>query len=68
MAAPALIARTAASGLEYLALAAGQKRWVNREVEASLFVNVREATRTAMLLPARLRAYALPAAGFATAR
>jgi hypothetical protein len=44
-------------GLEYLA---DRDSWTGATHEAARFQNVREATRAAMRLPSRLRAFALP--------
>ena len=47
-------------GLEYLAHNSGKTDWAPAERDADTFLNFREATRAAMRLPARYRAFALP--------
>ena len=54
-----VVARTKADGLEYLAQGA-HNAWTKASHLAQRYPNVREATRVAMRLPGRLRAYALP--------
>jgi hypothetical protein len=46
--------------LEYLHLQGASIAWSSQMHIAARFPNVREATRAAMRLPSRLRAYALP--------
>jgi len=59
MATSVVVARTKSDGLEYLA-EAGRVVWTDAEQLAMQFVTVREATRAAMRLPSRMRAFALP--------
>ena len=54
-----VVARSNADGLEYLAQAE-RITWTAAADLAQRFQNVREATRAAMRLPSRLRAFALP--------
>jgi hypothetical protein len=56
-----VVARTGAHGLEYLVNRAGGRAWDTRLDGAVSYQTVREATREAMRLPSRLRAFALPA-------
>jgi hypothetical protein len=58
MASAVVVARSNADRLEYLA--EGLKDWTDDGRLALRFETVREATRTAMRLPSRLRAFALP--------
>jgi hypothetical protein len=60
MASVAVVARTRLEGLEYLVKTTGAAEWVVNEQVAAKFETVREATRAAMRLPSRLRAFALP--------
>ena len=60
MASSAIVARTNAKGLEYLVHIQEEFAWAPAERDASLFENLRDATRAAMRLPARFRAFALP--------
>ena len=62
MASIAVVARSTANGLAYLRLGRRKADWVSKAYEAETFVNVREATRAALVLPAHLRAFALPMA------
>jgi hypothetical protein len=55
-----LVARAAAGGLEYLVNRPDGLSWDAGEQSAVRYPNVREATRAAMRLPSRLRAFALP--------
>ncbi len=55
-----LVARSNASGLEYLVQTETQIQWTAAAQTAARFQTVREATRAAMRLPSRLRAFALP--------
>ncbi|WP_296600657.1 hypothetical protein [Phenylobacterium sp.] len=60
---PALVARTdtAAHAERYLlVMPAGGTQWVTNAADATPFASMREATRMAMRLPARDRAYGLP--------
>jgi hypothetical protein len=64
MASFAHVARQKLDTVEFL----GRRRrggvdWVETADQATLFQNVREATRAAMLLPSRERAFALPTIG-----
>lgn len=54
-----VVARANADGLEYLAHGASAE-WTKAAAGARQFANLREATRAAMRLPSRLRAFALP--------
>jgi hypothetical protein len=61
---PAFVARIAdyaADGPAYLRLAAdGAMEWVAAQCDATPFESMREATRHATRLPAKLRAFGLP--------
>lgn len=59
MACSVVVARTRLNGIEYLEEGA-RAAWTQVSERAVRFPNVREATRVAMRLPSRLRAYALP--------
>ena len=54
-----VVARSKPDGLEYLANGA-RAVWTEASELAQQFPNVREATRAAMRLPSRMRAFALP--------
>lgn len=54
-----VVARTNIDGIEYLEEGA-RAAWTRTSERAQHFPSVREATRVAMRLPSRLRAYALP--------
>lgn len=54
-----VVARSKPNGLEYLAKGA-RAVWTETSELAQQFPNVREATRAAMRLPSRMRAFALP--------
>lgn len=54
-----VVARTKSDGLEYLAEAA-PIAWTDASDLAQHFHSVRDATRAAMRLPSRFRAFALP--------
>lgn len=54
-----VVARANADGLEYLAHGASAE-WTKAAAGAQQFASLREATRAAMRLPSRLRAFALP--------
>jgi len=54
-----VVARTKSDGLEYLAEAA-PVAWTAASESAQQFQSVRDATRAAMRLPSRFRAFALP--------
>lgn len=58
--ASAIVARTRLEGLEYLVHRHGRLDWAAAERDAERFGSLRDATRTAMRLPSRLRAFALP--------
>lgn len=62
MASAVLVARTKPDGLEYLAQGA-RVTWTDASNLAQHFESVREATRAAMRLPSRFRAFALPVRG-----
>jgi hypothetical protein len=61
---PAFVARIAdyaSDGPAYLRLSDdGVSEWVARQSEATAFISMREATRHATRLPARLRAFGVP--------
>jgi len=59
MATSVVVARTKSDGLEYLAEGA-KVVWTDATQAAAQFQNVREATRAAMRLPSRFRAFAFP--------
>ena len=59
MASSVVVARSKTNGLEYLVHAA-PVAWTEATDRAQQFTNVREATRAAMRLPSRMRAFALP--------
>lgn len=59
MATSVVVARTKLDGLEYLA-DDPKVIWTDASQSAVRFQNVREATRAAMRLPSRMRAFALP--------
>ncbi|WP_293905505.1 hypothetical protein [Phenylobacterium sp.] len=59
MATSVVVARTKPDGLEYLTNDT-RVGWTDAEQLAAQFATVREATRAAMRLPSRLRAFALP--------
>jgi hypothetical protein len=59
MASSVVVARTKPDGIEYLVEGA-RAVWTEMSEAAQQFPNLREATRAAMRLPSRLRAYALP--------
>lgn len=61
MATSVVVARSKIDGLEYLAEGA-RVVWTDVEQAAMQFQTVREATRAAMRLPARFRAFAFPVA------
>ena len=58
-----LVARSKPEGLEYLAQGA-RVAWTEASDLAQHFDNVREATRAAMRLPSRFRAFAMPVTEF----
>ena len=58
---PAYVARLDGAGSAYLRLSdAGDLDWVSAQVLATPFGSMREATRHATRLPARLRAFGVP--------
>ncbi|HET6971287.1 MAG TPA: hypothetical protein VFH92_09190 [Phenylobacterium sp.] len=59
MAQSIVVARTKPDGLEYLAEGA-RVEWTDLSNAAVRFQTLREATRAAMRLPSRMRAFALP--------
>ena len=61
MAFAAVVARTSPQGMEYLVRESGRAEWALNAQAAARFQTLREATRTALRLPGRLRAFALPA-------
>ena len=60
MASSVVVARTKPDGLEYLAQDDARVTWTEASQMAARFQNVREATRAALRLPGRFRAFALP--------
>jgi hypothetical protein len=59
--AAAVVARTTDRGLVFLARPSAGLGWASAEQDAATFQNTREAMRAASRLPARLRAFSLPA-------
>lgn len=59
MASSVVVARTKPDGLEYLAQGA-RITWTETSDLAQQFLTVRDATRAAMRLPSRMKAFALP--------
>lgn len=57
----AIVARSTEHGLLFLADPQGQPGWALAERDATMFQNTREAMRAAARLPAKLRAFSLPA-------
>jgi hypothetical protein len=57
----AVVARSTDQGLVFLADPEGRLHWLGAELDAVTFQSLREATRAASRLPARLRAFSLPA-------
>ena len=57
----AVVARTTDRGLVFLAHPPTKLGWATAERDAATFQNSREATRAASRLPAKLRAFSLPA-------
>jgi hypothetical protein len=55
-----LVARAGAKGLEYMVRRSDGLIWDEQTQSAVRYPSVREATRAAMRLPSRLRAFALP--------
>ena len=62
MASSVIVARTKPDGLEYL-LRAAPVAWTDAFDSAQHFQTVRDATRAALRLPSRFRAFALPVRG-----
>ena len=62
MASSVLVARTKQDGMEYL-LRAAPVAWTEASDLAQHFQTVRDATRAALRLPGRFRAFALPVHG-----
>ena len=62
MATSVVVARSKPDGLEYLAEGA-RVVWTEAQDLAQHFQTVRDATRAAMRLPSRFRAFALPTTG-----
>jgi len=60
MASSVVVARSKPDGLEYLALEGARAAWTDAYDLAQQFQTVRDATRAAMRLPSRFRAFALP--------
>ena len=60
MASSVVVARTNADHLEYLAQDDARVAWTDVSDLAQHFQTVRDATRAAMRLPSRFRAFALP--------
>ena len=56
----AIVARTNFSGLEYLKRSGDRFDWATTERDADIFGTVRDATRTALALPSKFRAVAIP--------
>lgn len=60
MASSVVVARNQADRLEYLAPDDARVAWTEASHMAQQFQTVRDATRAAMRLPSRFRAFALP--------
>jgi hypothetical protein len=58
----ATVARSGFSGLEYLAAGGKTITWTSDEHRAACFSGIREATRMALTLPGKFRAFAFPMA------
>jgi hypothetical protein len=56
----AVVARSRRTGLEFLVRRRDRLEWIAAEGDADVFRSLRDATRAAMTLPGRLRAFALP--------
>jgi len=61
--ASAVVARTRLDSLEYLVSTTGPVEWARTPKDAAHYGSVREATREAMRLPSKLRAFAMPVVG-----
>lgn len=59
MASSVVVARSKSDGLEYLTEGAASE-WTDARSSARHFLNMRDATRAALRLPSRFRAFALP--------
>jgi hypothetical protein len=59
----AIVARATDHGLAFLSSVAGRTTWTEADAGARSFATLREATRVALRLPARYRAFALPDSG-----
>lgn len=60
MSSSVVVARSNLDRLEYLALGDARVAWTDASELAQHFQTVRDATRAAMRLPSRFRAFALP--------
>ena len=60
MSSNAVVARATDHGLAFLVAGAGRIDWTTEDGFLETFQDVREATRVAMRLPGRYRAFALP--------
>jgi len=60
MASSVVVARANADHLEYLTESNARVTWTEASELAQHFVTVRDATRAAMRLPSRFRAFAMP--------
>jgi len=60
MSSAAIVARSKLNGLEYLVRNGGRLDWAGAEHDADIFRDTREATRAALALPGKFRAFALP--------
>ena len=60
MASSVVVARNTADRIEYLAQDTARVAWTEASDLAQHFLTVRDATRAAMRLPSRFRAFALP--------
>ena len=56
----AIVARSRLDRLEYLVQNAGHVDWAVTEGDAFIYQNTRDATRAALALPSKFRAFALP--------
>jgi hypothetical protein len=61
--ASAVVARTRLDSLEYLVRTTAPLEWASSSKDAAHYGSVREATREAMRLPSKLRAFAMPVVG-----
>ena len=60
MSCEAVVARSRRRGLEFLVRRRDRLEWITAERDADVFLSLREATRAAVTLPHRLRAFAFP--------